>query len=73
MNYKLMLKFQWGIRSEYKNDDDGAVISESSKIGDEMMSQSTRVKRSAVNQSVLDKEHKRTKERTIGYIIEKVS
>jgi hypothetical protein len=42
---------------------------------DEMQSQSTRVKRTAAtsNNQALDKEHKRTKERTIGYIIEKVS
>jgi hypothetical protein len=38
LTYKLMLKFQWGIRSEYKNDDEGATVNESSKIGEEMMS-----------------------------------
>jgi hypothetical protein len=40
---------------------------------DDSLSQNTRVKRNTSIAQVMDKEHKRTKERTIGYIIEKVS
>ncbi len=32
IEYKLILKFQWGIRSEYKNEDDGVGVVEAMKL-----------------------------------------
>lgn len=66
--YRLLLKFQWGIRSEYKNEDDNAL--QQAEVVEHQGS--TRTKRSTVFNNH-EKEQKRTKERTIGYIIEKVS
>jgi hypothetical protein len=76
-NYRLQLKFIWGIRSEYKGEDDA--LATQPEIEQESIGAGTgRSKRVAaavapVNSSQTDKENKRTKERTIGYIIEKVS
>lgn len=76
--YRLQLKFIWGIRSEFKAED--AALDITSSVADQEESTSGRPKRpgasamaSMSSQAFQDKENKRTKERTIGYIIEKVS
>lgn len=46
--YKLLLKFQWGIRSEYKNEDDSIPENVKKETNvDDSMSINTRVKRNS--------------------------
>jgi hypothetical protein len=70
--YRLQLKFIWGIRSEYKGDDEVGIMQPELEHQESAGGRSKRAVAPA-SSSQMDKENKRTKERTIGYIIEKVS
>ena len=81
--FKLHLKFLKGITSEYKGDDEAGaqVVSDIdlSDAGDNQIQRGRQQRKATAahlqssSQHAADKDNKRTKERTIGYIIEKVS
>jgi len=68
--YRLQLKFQWGIRSDTTKD--GEEEEETVNNEESSMQQPKRQMR-ASQMAISQQEPKRTKERTIKYIIEKVS